>query len=158
MSESVMSSSSQSSEVFRRMAREVNPISGKVHYRARDWVPQDKAQEPTVPGVSPPVPQQNWNQAFFKGLLLPFKQFPQRLGQTLRAYPIPVAAFLALLAATPLLAGIVALLTTIESVPLLAPFLQLVGVGFTGWWAYRMLRSRSNSQARSSLEVQGINT
>jgi len=148
MSESVVSQATGSPEAFRAMAHEVNPISGAAHRTTADLV--HRAWEKGQP-ANKPQPSIRPTARFNVGVILtPFTQLPAKLGQVIRENPIPVAAFLVLLGLTPLLALVLALLATINAVPLLAPCFQLIGVGYSGWLIYRALRRSAGKQALTS--------
>jgi len=137
MSESVVSRAAGSPDAFRAMAHEVNPISGVARRSTADLVHRGWEK-----GQPAPQPQRSnrqtagWNLGV---ILAPFTRLPTKLGQVIQENPIPVAAFLVLLGLSPLLALILALLTTIDAVPLLAPCFQLIGLGYTGWLIYRAI-------------------
>lgn len=72
-----------------------------------------------------------------------------RAGETFGAYKPAIIVIGLVLAAMPFLAFIVALLTVINIIPLLAPALKLIGFGFTAWFVYRYLLFAPNRQELS---------
>jgi hypothetical protein len=138
MSESTLSRSAGSPDAFREMAHEVNPISGDTHYTTSDLVDKALGEQPparTQQPIAKPEEDLNLNR-----LLTPFTQFPEKLQETVGAYPVAVVASLALLLAAPLVAILLSLLATIHSVPLLGSFFQLVGLSYTVWFTYQAWR------------------
>lgn len=78
-----------------------------------------------------------------------------RVGETFGEYKPAVIAIGLILAAMPLLAFLVALLTVINIIPLLSPTLKLIGFGFTTWFVYRYLLFAPNRQELSQ-ELQTL--
>ncbi len=73
-------------------------------------------------------------------------EFPGYLNQTFSDYQKPlttVGIILALLIAVALADGV---LDVINAIPLMAPILELVGLGYTGWFAWRYLRYAETRQ------------
>lgn len=140
MSESAVSQTAGSPDAFRAMAHEVNPISGTAHHTMSDLV--HRGWEKGQPARQLQRSTRQTARLNLGVFLAPFTQLKTKLGQVIRENPIPVAAFLVLVALTPLLAMVLALLATINSVPLLAPCLQLVGLGYTSWLIYRAVYGR----------------
>lgn len=140
MSESVVSQATGSPDAFRAMAHEVNRISGTAQHTTADLV--HRGWEKGQPARQPQLSFRQTAHSNLEVILAPFTQLPRKLGQVIRENPLPVAACLVVLGLTPLLAMVLALLDTINSVPLLAPCLQLVGLSYTSWLIYRAVYAR----------------
>jgi hypothetical protein len=104
----------------------------------------------------PPAEQssQQWSQAS-RQLAEQIILLLNRAGETFGEYKPAIIVIGLALAAMPFLAFIVALLTVINIIPLLAPALKLIGFGFTAWFVYRYLLFAPNRQELSQ-ELQNL--
>lgn len=138
---------------FQAMAHDVNPVSGAsqtssdeiVHQALQQSEPKSSApQTPSalVSTTSEPAPKN-----FFKILVGPFKNYPQQLLRVIAEYKLPVATFFVVLVLTPFILAAVALLAVLNTIPLMAPTLKLVGLGYTTWFVYRHLLRSTDRQA-----------
>jgi hypothetical protein len=106
------------------------------------------------------VNETDWQQSTQESLDWLFKKFPSQFNDFLTEYqkPLVIAA-----AAGVTVFGVslaTAILNVINSVPLFAAFFELVGFGFSGWFAYRYLlfatRREEFSQALDVLKTEII--
>ncbi len=79
----------------------------------------------------------------------------ERAGEVFGEYKLAILAIGIALAAVPLLAFIVAFVSIINAIPLLAPTFKLVGFGVTAWFVYRYLLFAPHRQELSK-ELKGL--
>lgn len=71
-------------------------------------------------------------------------ELPNNVNRFYLEYKLPVLSFVALVVAVVVLRVGLAILGAINSIPLVKPIFELIGMGYTGWFAYRYLLSSSN--------------
>lgn len=101
-----------------------------------------------------PSPSQQWSQTG-KELSEQIVLLLERAGEVFGEYKPAILAIGIALAAVPLLAFIVAFMSIINAIPLLAPTFKLVGFGFTAWFVYRYLLFAPHRQELSE-ELKGL--
>lgn len=125
-----------SPEEFISMAHEVNPISGEEH--SSEVVVSNANLPVAVPSTSQMGPLEQVQAAL--------ASVPSTLGQ-MGADKSSLLVVLGLtLVSLPLLVLLASLLTVIHTIPLLAPLLQMIGVGYGVWFIYRYLLFASGRQ------------
>lgn len=101
-----------------------------------------------------PSPSQQWSQTG-EELSEQIVLLLERAGEVFGEYKPAILAIGIALAAVPFLAFIVAFMSTINAIPLLAPTFKLVGFGFTAWFVYRYLLFAPHRQELSE-ELKGL--
>ncbi len=71
---------------------------------------------------------------------------PEYIGRFFQEYKLPVISFTLLVVAVVTLRILVALLDALNDIPLFAPFLEMVGIGYTIWFTFRYLLKASTRQ------------
>jgi CAAD domains of cyanobacterial aminoacyl-tRNA synthetase len=115
--------------------------------------PQSKAAEQSTSGIK----NEPGGQITFPSTDRPWQEWVQPVTDFLSQLPYFVTQFFSdykqpLLTLGLIVAGIItvkvtlALLDAINDIPLLAPVLELVGLGYTGWFAFRYLFKASDRQ------------
>jgi CAAD domains of cyanobacterial aminoacyl-tRNA synthetase len=75
-------------------------------------------------------------------------ELPSNINRFYQDYKTPVLSFAVLLAGIIVLRVSLAIIGAINSIPLVKPIFELIGIGYSGWFAYRYLL---NSSARKEL-------
>jgi len=126
-----------SPEEFRSMAHDVNPISGEEHSSRAAM--HTSANLPTAaPPTSQPGPVEQ--------VLTTLATVPDTLGQIGAENSTLLVGFGLVLVSLSLGVLLLSLLAVIHTIPLLAPLLQLIGVGYGIWFIYRYLLFASGRQ------------
>jgi hypothetical protein len=112
-------------------------------------------QETQLFGVSGEVPgsmtkakpgdAQPW-QEYLDDVLEILAKVPDYVGQFFADYKQPLTTLGLFLAAIITVKITLAILDALNDIPLLAPLLELVGLGYTGWFVWRYLWKASNRQ------------
>ncbi|MEM8780315.1 MAG: CAAD domain-containing protein [Cyanobacteria bacterium P01_G01_bin.49] len=106
--------------------------------------PKDLSTE--VPGTitkKPSLGDQPW-QEVLASVLDVLGKVPEYFGQFWDEYQQPLITVLLAILAIITVKIIVAVLGAIDGIPLLAPLLQMVGLGYTAWFVWRYLWKASN--------------
>lgn len=90
-----------------------------------------------------PVSEQPWQEWIEVGLDFVSK-VPDEVGAFFADYKQPLITLLLVLSSIVTVYITLAVLDAIDDIPLLAPVLELVGLGYTGWFIYRYLLKASN--------------
>lgn len=80
-----------------------------------------------------------WQQSAQATLNLLFNELPEVVKTFVNEYKQPLTIAGVVLASIPVLALAAAILDVINSIPLFAATFELIGFGFTGWFAYQYL-------------------
>lgn len=75
-------------------------------------------------------------------------ELPSNVNRFYQEYKLPVLSFVALVVGIVVLRVGLAVIGAINSIPLVKPIFELIGMGYTGWFVYRYL---INSSARKEL-------
>lgn len=94
---------------------------------------------------SSPGDTQPW-QEYLDDVLEILAKVPDYVGQFFAEYQQPLVTLGLFLAAIITVKITLAILDALNDIPLLAPLLQLVGLGYTGWFVWRYLWKASNRQ------------
>ncbi|MBW4602690.1 MAG: CAAD domain-containing protein [Calothrix sp. FI2-JRJ7] len=81
-------------------------------------------------------------------------ELPTNVNRFYQEYKLPVLSFVALVVGIVVLRVGLAVIGAINSIPLVKPIFELIGMGYTGWFVYRYL---INSSARKEL-VENIDS
>ncbi|BDA75102.1 hypothetical protein RIVM261_032810 [Rivularia sp. IAM M-261] len=81
-------------------------------------------------------------------------ELPSNVNRFYQEYKLPVLSFVALVVGIVVLRVGLAVIGAINSIPLVKPIFELIGMGYTGWFVYRYLL---NSSARKEL-VENIDS
>ena len=73
-----------------------------------------------------------------------FAQLPDNISRFYQEYKLPVISFALLVAAIISLRIGLAILGAVNGIPLVRPFFELIGMGYTFWFTYRYLLKESN--------------
>ena len=76
---------------------------------------------------------------------------PQELNKLYTAYKTPLIGLAVLSASLITFKIVLAILAAVDSIPLMSPFFELIGIGFTGWFVFRYLIKAST---RKELSVE----
>lgn len=71
-------------------------------------------------------------------------ELPNNVNRFYQEYKLPVLSFVALVVTILVLRVGLAVIGAINSIPLVKPIFELIGIGYTGWFAYRYLLNSSN--------------
>jgi hypothetical protein len=119
--------------------REVSPAT-KVETAP---TPKNFAVDTTEAGalskMQSPGEEPEWQQSAQATLNLLFNELPEVVKVFVNEYKQPLTIAGIVLASVPVLALAAAILDVINSIPLFAATFELIGFGFTGWFAYRYL-------------------
>lgn len=91
-------------------------------------------------------------------------EIPQDLNKFYNAYKTPLVGFAGLLASFIALKVVLAMLAAVNSIPLLSPVFELIGIGYTGWFVFRYLlkaptRKELSTEVKSfKKQITGNNT
>lgn len=91
-------------------------------------------------------------------------ELPNNVNRFYQEYKLPILSFVALVVSIVTLRVGLAVLGAINAIPLVKPIFELIGVGYTGWFAYRyLLTSSSRKELAENLdstkkEVLGTNS
>lgn len=89
-------------------------------------------------------------------------QLPEYIGKFYQEYKLLVISFALLVVAVIALRVVLALLNAVNAIPLVNPFLEIVGIGYTIWFTFRYLLKASTRQELaaeiSSLKKQLVGT
>lgn len=100
--------------------------------------------EATKTAADSPNPSTDWNHTFERLTALP-NQVSELAGQ----YSSQLKMVAALIAALVVMRLALAVLEAINSIPLMQPFLELVGLGYLGWFAIQHLLTADSRQELS---------
>ncbi|MEH2001063.1 MAG: CAAD domain-containing protein [Nostoc sp.] len=73
-------------------------------------------------------------------------KIPEYIGRFYQEYKLPIISFALLVIAVTALRIFLAVLNAINDIPLVSPFLQLIGLGYTIWFTFRYLLKDSTRQ------------
>ncbi|MEH1870117.1 CAAD domain-containing protein [Nostoc sp.] len=73
-------------------------------------------------------------------------KLPEYIGSFYQEYKLPIISFGLLVIAVTALRIFLAVLNAINDIPLVSPFLQLIGLGYTIWFTFRYLLKDSTRQ------------
>jgi CAAD domains of cyanobacterial aminoacyl-tRNA synthetase len=68
-----------------------------------------------------------------------FAQLPDNTARFVQEYKLPVISFALMVAAIISLRILLALIGAVNDIPLVAPFFELIGIGYTAWFVTRYL-------------------
>lgn len=89
-------------------------------------------------------------------------QLPEYIGRFYQDYKLPIITFALLVTAVITLRVVLALLNAVNTIPLVNPFLEIVGLCYTIWFTFRYLLQASTRQELaaeiSSLKKQIVGT
>lgn len=105
-----------------------------------------------VPANSPSADQQQW-QEFVEPVRDFLADFPDKIGNFFTDYRQPLITLALIGGGLITVKFTLALLDAINSIFLLAPLLELVGLGYSGWFAIRyLLRSSTREELAAEIE------
>jgi hypothetical protein len=99
----------------------------------------DTTEAGTLSKLQSPVSDADWQQSAQATLNLLFNELPDVVKTFVNEYKQPLTIAGVVLASIPVLALASAILDVINSIPLFAATFELIGFGFTGWFAYQYL-------------------
>ncbi|MEH2418405.1 CAAD domain-containing protein [Nostoc sp.] len=73
-------------------------------------------------------------------------KIPEYIGRFYQEYKLPIISFALLVIAVTALRIFLAVLNAINDIPLVSPFLQLIGLGYTIWFTFHYLLKDSTRQ------------
>ncbi|WP_375510541.1 CAAD domain-containing protein [uncultured Nostoc sp.] len=73
-------------------------------------------------------------------------KIPEYIGRFYQEYKLPIISFALLVITVTALRIFLAVLNAINDIPLVSPFLQLIGLGYTIWFTFRYLLKDSTRQ------------
>lgn len=73
-------------------------------------------------------------------------KLPEDIGNFIAAYQKPLLYIFLFIVALVAVRVVLAILGAIDGIPLLSPLLELVGLGYTGWFVYRYLLKEDSRQ------------
>lgn len=71
---------------------------------------------------------------------------PEYLGSFYQQYQQPLVTIILILSAIVTLKVVLAILSALNSIPLIAPTFELIGIGYTGWLTFRYLLKANTRQ------------
>ncbi|BAY91517.1 MULTISPECIES: CAAD domain-containing protein [unclassified Tolypothrix] len=71
---------------------------------------------------------------------------PEYLGSFYQQYQQPLVTIILILSAIVTLKVVLAILSAVNSIPLIAPTFELIGIGYTGWLTFRYLLKANTRQ------------
>ncbi|RUR83196.1 CAAD domain-containing protein [Chlorogloeopsis fritschii PCC 9212] len=74
------------------------------------------------------------------------EQLPEKVARFVQEYKLPVVSFVLLVVTVITLRILLALLNALNDIPLVAPFMEIVGLGYTVWFTFRYLLKASTRQ------------
>ncbi|RMF20740.1 MAG: hypothetical protein D6756_13675 [Cyanobacteria bacterium J083] len=96
------------------------------------------------------IPWQEWIEPVVDFL----GKLPDELGSFFSDYKKPLITLLVFLSGLVTVYVTLAVLDAINDIPLLAPFFELVGIGYTGWFAWRyLLKAETRSELIAEFEA-----
>ena len=98
-----------------------------------------------TPTTPPPIDDQPWRQ-WVDPVLDFLAKLPDYIGQFFSDYKQPLLTLGLFFAGIVTVKVSLAVLDALNDIPLLSPLLQLVGIGYTGWFVYRYLLRASTRQ------------
>jgi len=131
-----------SPEEFLSMAHDVNRISGEQH----------SSSEAAIVYTNPPAEVPPASQTGpVEQVLAILGRVPDTLSQLVGENPTVIAILVLALIAVPLLVLLLSLMAVIHVIPLLAPTLRLIGIGYSVWFIYHYLLFASGREELSAL-------
>ena len=91
-------------------------------------------------------------------------EIPQDLNKFYSAYKTPLIGLVVFLASFITLKVVLAMLAAVNSIPLLSPMLELIGIGYTSWFIFRyLLKAPTRKELATEIEsfkkqIAGKNT
>ncbi|AFY87701.1 CAAD domain-containing protein [Chroococcidiopsis thermalis] len=79
-----------------------------------------------------------------------FTELPKHVSSFWQQYKQPITSILLIFVALIALRVLFAVLAALNSIPLLAPTFQLIGIFYSVWFVYRYLRTKSNREELAS--------
>ncbi|MBD2309984.1 CAAD domain-containing protein [Chroococcidiopsis sp. FACHB-1243] len=79
-----------------------------------------------------------------------FTELPKHLSSFWQQYKQPITSILLIFVALIAVRVLFAVLAALNSIPLLAPTFQLIGIFYSVWFVYRYLRTKSNREELAS--------
>ncbi|MDZ4875217.1 MAG: hypothetical protein CLLPBCKN_004613 [Chroococcidiopsis cubana SAG 39.79] len=79
-----------------------------------------------------------------------FAELPKHVSSFWQQYKQPITSILLIFVALIALRVLFAVLAALNSIPLLAPTFQLIGIFYSVWFVYRYLRTKSNREELAS--------
>ncbi|NHC34717.1 CAAD domain-containing protein [Scytonema millei] len=79
-----------------------------------------------------------------------FTELPKHVGSFWQQYKQPITNILLILLGLIAVRVLFAVLAALNSIPLLAPTFQLIGIFYSVWFIYRYLRTKSNREELAS--------
>ncbi|MDM9381643.1 CAAD domain-containing protein [Chlorogloeopsis sp. ULAP01] len=73
-------------------------------------------------------------------------QLPEKVARFVQEYKLPVVSFVLLVVTAITLRIVLALLNALNDIPLVTPFMEMVGIGYTIWFTFRYLLKASTRQ------------
>jgi aminoacyl-tRNA synthetase-like protein len=107
---------------------------------------------PKLPPASEPETQ--WQQVSRKTSEF-LEQLPEYIGNFFENYKQPLTTIALILAAIVTVKIVFAVLAAINEIPLLSPFLELVGITYSTWFVFRYL-IKSSTRQELSQEIQSL--
>ncbi len=123
-----------------------------------------KTTEEQTTGLNTELPgmmatrKQNYTGSQWDEFVEPVKEFlaklPDEIAKFFSDYKQPLTTLGLILAAIVTVKITLAILDSINDIPLLAPLFELVGIGYTGWFVYRyMLKESTRQELVAELEA-----
>ena len=79
-----------------------------------------------------------------------FTELPKHVSSFWQQYKQPITSILLIFVALIAVRVLFAVLAALNSIPLLAPTFQLIGIFYSVWFVYRYLRTKSNREELAS--------
>lgn len=117
--------------------------------------PQDKMQElnnqttGTITKIQPSQSQDEWVK-YGEQISSFLATLPEYAGTIFNRYKQPLTVLGLIVAAIVALKVVLAVLSALNDIPLLAPTFELIGIGYSGWFIYRYLLKASSRQELTS--------
>lgn len=121
---------------------------------------ETKSQEATVPNINnqtgtitklqPPVQSQEQWQQYGEQISGFLATLPEYLGSFFNQYKQPLVSVGLIVAAIVSVKVLLAVLDSLNDVPLVAPTFELIGIGYSAWFVYRYLLKASTRKELTS--------
>ena len=102
----------------------------------------------TIPSTVEQIEKQ-WQQ-IGNNIVVFFAELPKNVGSFFQQYRQPIINFLLILAALIVVRVLFVVLAALNSIPLVAPTFQLIGIFYSVWFVNRYLRTKKNREELAS--------